>query len=44
MTQLKDGDRFPPLAGETVAHGHLALPEAIPEGNYAVVLAYRAHW
>jgi hypothetical protein len=44
MPQLKDGDRFPALSGETVAHGHIDLPAAIPAGNYAVILAYRAHW
>jgi len=44
MTPLKDGDRFPSLSGETVAHGALSLPDAIPAGNYAAVLVYRAHW
>ena len=29
MTQLKDGDRFPPLAGQRVAHGAIPLPDAL---------------
>lgn len=44
MAQLRDGDRFPALTGETVEHGRITLPDAIPAGNYAVILAYRAHW
>ena len=44
MAQLKDGDRFPSLSAQTVAHGPLELPAAIPGGNYAAVLVYRAHW
>lgn len=42
--QLQNGERFPALAGDTVAHGRLTLPDAIAEGNYGVILAYRAHW
>ena len=44
MPQLQDGDRFPSLSGSTVNHGQLTLPDAIPAGNYGIVLAYRAHW
>jgi hypothetical protein len=44
MTQLKDGDRFPSLAGQSVAHGAITLPDALAEGSYGVILAYRAHW
>ncbi len=44
MAQLNLGDTFPTLSGETVKHGTLALPDAIPENHYAVVMTYRAHW
>ncbi len=44
MTQLNSGDAFPALSAESVNHGRISLPDAIPAGQYAVVLAYRAHW
>ncbi len=44
MPQLKDGDLFPSLKGTSLTHGEVSLPGAIPDGNYGVILAYRAHW
>ena len=44
MTQLKDGDAFPALTAQSLAHGEITLPTGIPAGQYAVILAYRAHW
>ncbi len=39
---LDSGEPFPALTMETVAHGRLAIPEAL--GTWGVVLLYRAHW
>lgn len=44
MPQLNTGDSFPPLKGSSLEHGEISLPGAIPEGNYGVILAYRAEW
>lgn len=44
MTQLRDGDRFPTLTGQTVAHGEITLPDVFPAEHYGAVLVYRAHW
>ncbi len=44
MAQLRDGDEFPALQGQSVNHGSISLPGNIPAGNYAVIFAYRAHW
>jgi len=44
MTQLNTGDAFPVLEGDSVAHGRVKLPEDISTGQFAVILAYRAHW
>lgn len=44
MQQLKNGDLFPDLSGETVSHGLTTLPSDIAAGRYAVVIGYRAHW
>jgi len=38
------GDIFPSLSGDTVKHGRLSLPDALPAGHYGVVFTYRAHW
>jgi len=35
---------FPQLEGDTLAHGKLALPDAMLPERWSVVLAYRAHW
>ena len=44
MSLLDTGDAFPPVEGESVAHGHVRLPADVPAGRHAVVLVYRAHW
>ncbi|MEE8395948.1 MAG: hypothetical protein V3S29_07830 [bacterium] len=44
MPKFDNGDLFPHLEGETVAHGRLRLPEDIPAGQWAIVLVYRAEW
>lgn len=40
---LDRGDRFPPLAFDTVQHGRVTLPDHFA-GCWGVVLLYRAHW
>ena len=35
---------FPRLEGENLAHGKLALPDAMLPERWSIVLAYRAHW
>jgi peroxiredoxin len=40
---LDNGEPFPALTMETVAHGRLSLPEAFADG-WGVLLVYRAHW
>jgi hypothetical protein len=44
MHKFNAGDPFPNLGGESVNHGTVNLPGDIPEGNYGIVLAYRANW
>ncbi len=44
MHKFNPGDPFPALSGESVNHGTVNLPDDIPAGQYAVVLAYRANW
>lgn len=44
MLRWQPGDPFPSLAGNSVRHGHVRLPEDIPAGRHAVVFTYRAHW
>lgn len=44
MHKFNDGDPFPHIEGETVAHGRIRLPEDIPDGSWAIILAYRADW
>ena len=39
-----DGDTFPSFTGQTVNHGEMSFPDAVPAGNYAVLAVYRAHW
>ncbi len=43
MPGLLNGERFPSLSFETVAHGHLDLPDYLA-GGYGVVLGYRGSW
>jgi hypothetical protein len=40
---LDSGEPLPALGMDTVAHGRLALPDAIGDG-WGVLLFYRAHW
>ena len=40
---LDSSEPFPALTMETVAHGHLSLPDAFGDG-WGVLLLYRAHW
>ncbi|MFT4623145.1 MAG: hypothetical protein ACI8PZ_001801 [Myxococcota bacterium] len=42
-TPLDVGDPLPTLQLNTVAHGHLSLPDAFIERR-GLVLVYRAHW
>ena len=44
MQQLNTGDAFPALEAESVKHGRVTLPTALPADHFGVVLAYRAHW
>ncbi len=44
MHKYNAGDLFPELSGESLNHGTINLPGAIPAGKYAVVQAYRANW
>jgi hypothetical protein len=44
MHKFHPGDPFPCLSGESVRHGRIALPDAIPAERWGVILAYRAHW
>ena len=44
MSKFDAGDTFPALQGFSVDHGMVSLPKDIPEGNWGIVLAYRAHW
>jgi hypothetical protein len=44
MHRFSLNDPFPRLAGETVKHGRLTLPDDVPAGRWAVILAYRAQW
>lgn len=44
MHRFNPGDPFPALSGPSVRHGQVNLPDDIPEGNYAVIWAYRADW
>ncbi len=44
MPQLKDGDLFPSFAAQTIDGARVTLPDDVPAGNYAVIVAYRAEW
>ena len=44
MSKFNPGDAFPQLQGFSVNHGMVTLPGDLPEGQWGVVLAYRAHW
>lgn len=44
MAQLKDGDLFPSFSAETIDGQRVTLPDDIPAGNYAIIIAYRAEW
>lgn len=41
--KLKDGDSFPSLTVDTVAHGAMGLPGDL-HGEWAVLLFYRGWW
>jgi hypothetical protein len=40
---LDTGDILPTFAMETVAHGHLTVPDHFDQ-RWGVLLIYRAHW
>jgi len=42
-TILDSGDALPSLELNTVAHGHIKIPETFRNG-WGVFLLYRAHW
>lgn len=44
MFKFNGGEIFPSLTAESVAHGTVTLPDAIPAGNWGVVFTYRANW
>ena len=41
--KLRDGDTFPRMKVETVAHGALSIPGDL-KTRYAVLLFYRGYW
>ena len=43
MPRLYNGDLFPRLVVDTIAHGQLVLPDYLG-GHYGVVLFYRGSW
>ena len=40
---LDSGDAFPTIEMDTVSHGRIKLPDHW-EGDWGVLLVYRAHW
>jgi peroxiredoxin len=44
MHKLHPGEPFPFIAGDSIPHGRISLPERIRAGHYGVILVYRAHW
>jgi hypothetical protein len=40
---LDSGQPLPTIGMETVAHGHITLPDWFA-GRWGVLLVYRAHW
>jgi alkyl hydroperoxide reductase subunit AhpC len=41
--KLRDGDQFPAMRVNTVAHGELNLPGDL-KGRWAILLFYRGWW
>jgi hypothetical protein len=41
--KLRDGDTFPTMKVEAVAHGTLSVPGGL-KTRYAVLLFYRGYW
>lgn len=41
--KLRDGDTFPTMKVETVAHGALSIPGDL-KARYGVLLFYRGYW